>query len=272
MTEVSESEKRADSSSSRSSSPPSRHGGSRINVREDELCDWRKKFSFPSSVVLRIPRLSERASGGMSEEIAIYEAFFEYGFRAIQNLGNEEGLDFGVNEVLFAYHLAPINGHEGRFHLRPRSGLPIVEELPKTDRKGLAFVKKWPEKYVFVTLPGSHYRWNFVEGTHSTPVEGECNVLQARKLPLEQRRVIHLLSLEVLRRSKLWEDTREGSPEDPMIDFKKATDAILARRDSSSRNASGDGATTTGSKRRMIRRSNDFSPSRGGRPMEGVRT
>ncbi|KAJ4874201.1 Uncharacterized protein Rs2_43958 [Raphanus sativus] len=97
-----------------------------------------------------------------------------------------------------------------------------------------------------MTLPGSHYRWNFVEGTHSAPVEGECNVLQARKLPLVQRRVTHLLSPEVLRRSKLWEDTREGNPEDPMVAFKKATNAISARRDSSSRNASGDEAATVG--------------------------
>ncbi|KAJ4876031.1 Uncharacterized protein Rs2_41049 [Raphanus sativus] len=237
----------------------------------------------------------------MPEEIAIYEVFFESGFRgdvpslivslcnyfhislsqlnppawciliAIQNLGDEEGLAFGANEVLFAYHLGPINGHEGHFHLRPRSGLPIVKELPKTDRKGLTLVKNWPERYVFVTLPGSHYQWNFIEGTHSAPVEGECNVLQARKLPLEQRRVTHLLSLEVLRRSRLW-DTREESPEDPMIAFKKATDAISARRDSSSINASVDGATTAENKHRMIRRSNHSSPSRGGTPREGVST
>ncbi|KAJ4889404.1 Uncharacterized protein Rs2_29152 [Raphanus sativus] len=255
MAEMNELEKRANSLSSGSSSPPSRRDtdvrnplspaplsfvssgspqvGPTSTVREDELCHWRKKYSLPSSVVLRIPRLSARASGGMPEEIDIYEAFFESGFRGdvpslisslcnyfhinpsqlnppvwriligIQNLGYEEDLAFGVNEVLFAYHLAPINGYKRRFHLCPRSGLPIVEELPKTDRKGLAFVKKWPERYVFMTLPGSHYRWNFVEGTHSAPVEGERNVLQVRKLPLEQRRVTHLLSLEVLRRSKL---------------------------------------------------------------------
>ncbi|KAJ4874216.1 Uncharacterized protein Rs2_43952 [Raphanus sativus] len=55
-----------------------------------------------------------------------------------------------------------------------------------------------------------------------------------------------------------------------MIAFKKATDAISARRDSSSRNASGDGATIAGNKRRMIRRSGDSSPSRGGSPREGT--
>ncbi|KAJ4889403.1 Uncharacterized protein Rs2_29151 [Raphanus sativus] len=223
----------------------------------------------------------------MPEEIAIYEAFFESGFRgdvpslivslcdyfhispsqlnppawhiliAIQNLRDEEGLALRVSEVLFAYHLAPIDRHEGRFNLLPRSGISIVEELLKTDRKGLAFGKKWPERYVFMTLPGSHYRWNLVEGTHSAPVKGEDNVLQARKLPLEQRRVTHLLSLEVLRHSKLW-GTREDGPDDPMIAFKKVTDAISVKRDSCSRNASGDRTTTAGNKR--------------GKPREGVST
>ncbi|KAJ4901995.1 Uncharacterized protein Rs2_15946 [Raphanus sativus] len=321
---MSELEKRTNSLSSGSSSPPSccdtnvrnplsptplsfvslgpPQVGPASTVREDELCDWRKEYPLPSFVVLRVPRLSEQASGGMPEEIAIYEAFFESGFRgdvpslisslcsyfhispsqlnppawriliAIQNLRDEEDLAFRVNEVLFAYHLAAISGHEGRFHLRPRSGLPIVEELPKTDQKGLAFVKKWPERYVFMTLPGSHYRWNFVEGTHSAPIEGEHNVLQVRKLTRERRRVTHLLSLEVLRRSKLWEDKREGDPKGPMVAFKKAMDAISTRRDSSSRNASGDGVVTVGNKRRMIRRDGDSSPSRGGRPREGVST
>ncbi|KAJ4875992.1 Uncharacterized protein Rs2_41010 [Raphanus sativus] len=169
MAEVSESEKRAKSSSSRSSSTPSRHDTDVQNPLTPVpyrlfLRDLRKWVPHQ--------RLSERASGGMPEEIAIYEAFFESSFR---------------------------------------------------------------------------------EGTHSAPVEGECNVLQAHKLSLEQRRVTHLLSPEVLRRSKLWEDTGEGKPEDPMVAFKKATDAISARRDSFSRNASGDGAATAGNKRRMRR-------------------
>ncbi|KAJ4901883.1 Uncharacterized protein Rs2_15834 [Raphanus sativus] len=202
----------------------------------------------------------------MPEEIAIYEAFFESGFRsdvptlivslcnyfhispsqlnppawriliAIQNLGDEEGLALRVSEVLFAYHLAPINGNEGRFHLRPRSELPIVDELPKTERIELALGKKWPERYVFITLPGSHYRWNFLITGYSS-----------------------------------LDSVREEGSDDPMIAFKKATDSISARRDSSSRNASGDGTTAAGNKCRMIR-SDDISPSQGGRPREGVST
>ena len=65
---------------------------------------------------------------------------------AIQNLGDLGYLSPGIDEVLFAYHLSPLNGGEGRFNLRPRSGLPIVEELPKSDRKGPVFSKKWQER------------------------------------------------------------------------------------------------------------------------------
>ena len=65
---------------------------------------------------------------------------------AIQNLGDLEYMSFGINEVLFAYHLALLNGGEGRFHLRPRSGLPIVEEITKSDRKRPVFNKKWQER------------------------------------------------------------------------------------------------------------------------------
>ena len=77
---------------------------------------------------------------------------------AIQNLGDLEYLSLGINEVMFAYHLAPLNGGEERFHHRPHSGLPIVEELPKSDRKGPVFNKKWLERYAFTMFPGSSYR------------------------------------------------------------------------------------------------------------------
>ena len=82
-----------------------------------------------------------------------------------QNPGDLEDLSFGVNEVLYSYHLAPLNGNEGRLHLCPRSGFPIVEELPRSDRKGSAFIKKWKERYVFMALPGHSYHWNFIGGS-----------------------------------------------------------------------------------------------------------
>ncbi|KAF2570133.1 hypothetical protein F2Q70_00002861 [Brassica cretica] len=118
--------------------------GPASSVGEGELAEWRSRYSLPSSLVLRIPTLEERASSYIPGEIAVYEAFFDSSLRgtipgliaAIQNFGDLEYLSLVINEVLFAYHLAPFNGGEGRFHLRPRSGLPIMEELPKSDRKG----------------------------------------------------------------------------------------------------------------------------------------
>ncbi|KAF2598761.1 hypothetical protein F2Q68_00009614 [Brassica cretica] len=79
------------------------------------------------------------------------------------NLEDVKCLPLGVNKVLYAYHLAPISGGEVHFHLRPCSGLPIIEELSKNDRKANVFRKKWHERYAFMILPGSFYQWNFVD-------------------------------------------------------------------------------------------------------------
>ena len=162
--------------------------GPASSVGEDELAEWRGRYLFPSSVILRVPTPEERASSYIPGDIAVYEAFFDSGLRgvipalivglcnlfeilrsqlnppdwriliAIQNLGDLEYLSLGINEVMFAYHLAALNGGEKRFHHCPRSGLPIVEELPKSDRKGPVFNKKWLERYAFTMFPGSSYR------------------------------------------------------------------------------------------------------------------
>ncbi|KAF2557103.1 hypothetical protein F2Q68_00015102 [Brassica cretica] len=188
------------------------------SVGEDELVEWWNSYWLPSSVILRVPTPEERASSYIPGEIAVYEALFDSGLRgtipalivglcnlfeispsqlnppawriliAIQNLGDLEYLSLGINEVLFAYHLAPLNGGEGRFHLRPHSGLLIVEELPKSDRKGPVFNKKWQERYAFMMFPGSYYRWNFIAGTHPAPAEGE------RELFLEHDRFMCIVA------------------------------------------------------------------------------
>ncbi|KAL0730655.1 hypothetical protein Bca4012_026749 [Brassica carinata] len=63
-----------------------------LSVGEKDLEEWRKSYSLPSSVVLHIPDPSECTSN------------------AIESLGDEEDLSLGVDEVLSAYYLAPING------------------------------------------------------------------------------------------------------------------------------------------------------------------
>ncbi|KAF3584708.1 hypothetical protein F2Q69_00028785 [Brassica cretica] len=264
-------------------SPVSQSDSSPDLVVEDDLVEWRRKYSLPPFVDLRVPTSEEHASSYVLGEIAIKKAFFDTGFRgvipvliaslygffeispsqlnppswrllvAIQNLDDLEHLSFGINEVLFSYHLAPLNGGEGRFHLRPRSGLPIVEELPKSDRKGSAFNKKWQERYVFTRLPRHSYRWNFVAGTHPAFPEGESTVLRARQLPLDRRQANFLLSNSVLHRSSLWGNMSEGTVNDPFAAYQEAAKVISAKKESARRGSasgttSGDEVVITGSR------------------------
>ncbi|KAF2619043.1 hypothetical protein F2Q68_00039952 [Brassica cretica] len=67
-----------------------------LSVGEDDLVEWRRKYSLPPFVSLQ----------GLIHALIV---------------GDLEYLSFGINEVLSAYHLAPLNGGEERFHLRPRS-------------------------------------------------------------------------------------------------------------------------------------------------------
>ncbi|KAL0683773.1 hypothetical protein Bca4012_050621 [Brassica carinata] len=228
--------------------------GPASSVGEDELADWRSRYSLPSSIVLRVPTPKERASSYIPGEIAIYEAFFDSGLRgtipaliaglcnlfeispsqlnppawriliAIQNLGDLEYLSLGINEVMFAYHLAPLNGGEGRFHLRPRSGLPIVEEHPKNDRKA---------------------------GTHPAPSEGEKAVLRARQLPVDRR------------------DMSGGATNDPFAGYQEEPKVMSAKKGSSSRSASGDEVMITGSRRSLVVKLEPSTSLPGKRPKSG---
>ncbi|KAH0867705.1 hypothetical protein HID58_074727, partial [Brassica napus] len=242
------------------------------SVSEDELAEWRSRYSLPYSIVLRVPTPEERASSYIPREIAIYEAFFDSGLRgtipaliaglcnlfeispsqlnplawriliAIQNLGDLEYLSLGISEVLFAYHLAPLNGGEGRFHLRPHSGLPIMEELPKSDRKGLVFNKKWQERYAFMVFPGSSYRWNFI---------GEKAVVRARQLPCGSSSVSPcpiLFSLIMPNDYFYSGDMSGGITNDPFAAYQEAAKVMSAKKRSSSRSASGDEVMITGSR------------------------
>ena len=57
--------------------------GPSSSVGEDELREWRNRYSLPSSVVLRVPTPEERASNNIPGEIAVYEAFFNSGLRGM---------------------------------------------------------------------------------------------------------------------------------------------------------------------------------------------
>ncbi|KAH0862257.1 hypothetical protein HID58_079468 [Brassica napus] len=144
------------------------------------------------------------------------------------HLGDLEYLSLGINEVMFAYHLAPLNGGERLFHLHPRSGLPIVEELPKSDRKGPVFNKKWPERYTFMR-------------THPAPAEGERAVIRARQLPIDRRQVNFLVR-----------NMAGGVANDPFTAYQEAAKVMSAKKGSSSRSASRDEVVITGSRRSTV--------------------
>ncbi|KAF3560136.1 hypothetical protein F2Q69_00013414 [Brassica cretica] len=227
--------------------------GPALMVGDDDLTEWRKKYSVPSFVVLRALGSSDHSSSGMPEEITVISPsqLNPPSWRiliAIQNLGDQECLSFRVDEVLYAYHLAPINGGEGRFHLRTRSGLPIMEELSKNDRKGPIFGKKWQDRYAFMVLPGSTYRWNFLE---LIPLLWKERVTFSgqRALPLERCQVANLVGPEVLQRNRLWENMSGGAAQYPMAAFKEAAEAITSKKGSTSKTNTEDDVMVTGSRR-----------------------
>ncbi|KAH0942718.1 LOW QUALITY PROTEIN: hypothetical protein HID58_002355, partial [Brassica napus] len=242
--------------------------GPASSVSEDDLVELRRRYSLSSSTILRILAPEERASSFIPGHIAVYEAFFDTGFRgvipalvaslcdffrispsklnppswrllvAIQNLGDLENLSFGINEVLFSYHLAPLNGNEGRLHLRPRSGFPIVEELQKGDRKGSAFSKKWHERYVFVMLPGHSYQWTFIAGTHPVLPEGEDTILRARQFPLDRCEVPFL-----------FRNMSGNTSNHTFSAYQEAAKVMSAKKGSASRTVSRDDLMITSSRR-----------------------
>ncbi|KAG2322931.1 hypothetical protein Bca52824_016144 [Brassica carinata] len=57
--------------------------GPASSVAEDDLADWQRRYSLPSFVDLLVPTLEEHASSYIPGEIAVYEAFFDSGFRGV---------------------------------------------------------------------------------------------------------------------------------------------------------------------------------------------
>ncbi|KAF2538112.1 hypothetical protein F2Q68_00020654 [Brassica cretica] len=120
----------------RMESPFSRTDSSSEAVGEEELAEWQSRYSLPSSIVLRVPTLEERASSYIPGKIAVYEAFFDSSLRgtipvliaglynlfeiahsqlnppawriliAIQNLGNLEYISLAIT------HHAPSEGEK----------------------------------------------------------------------------------------------------------------------------------------------------------------
>ena len=133
---------------------------------------------------MRCPSEFERAPDGGADEIAVYEAYLEAGFRvgvpsivaevssffgfcpsqltpltwrtlmAIQVLGEFHGFVVGVPEILYSYYFAPLVSKPGFYHLRSRDGTPLVEEPSRVIKGNYPFGEDWDKRYLFVKIPG----------------------------------------------------------------------------------------------------------------------
>ncbi|KAF3588688.1 hypothetical protein F2Q69_00028859 [Brassica cretica] len=197
--------------------------GPASSVGEGELVEWQSRYSLPSSVILRVPILEERASSYIPGEIAVYEAFFDSGLR-------------GTIPVLIVGHVrissSSSYGGEGQFHLRPRSGLPIMEELPKSDRKGL------PELIMLLRKERESCSLSTTASCGSSPGE-------------------------------LLGDMSGGVTNDPFAAYQEAVKVMSAKKGSSSRSASGDEVMITGSRRSTVVKLEPSTSLPGKRPKSG---
>ncbi|KAL0898711.1 hypothetical protein Bca101_082672 [Brassica carinata] len=210
------------------------------SVIEDDLVEWRSKYSLPPHVILWAPTSEERASIHAPGEIAVYAAFFETGLRGVV-----PALIVGLCD-LFEISPSLLN--------LPAIWLPSTEErgiyifvlavacrswrsYQKPSEKDRPSIKKWAERYAFMSLPGSTYQWNIIgsPGTHPAPSEGESTVLRARQLPLDRRQVDILVGETVLRRSILWRNMSGSVADDSFAAYEEAAKVMSAKRGSASR-------------------------------------
>ena len=60
-----------------------------------------------------------------------------------------------VAEVLYSYAITLLNGGERKYHLHPRGGELLVQEIVKKEIKRLpVFNGRWTEKFAFMYLLG----------------------------------------------------------------------------------------------------------------------
>lgn len=79
---------------------------------------------------------------------------------AMQNLGDLEGIIIGVAKVLYSYFISPLNGGDGRYDLHRRLKEPLVQEIPKKERKRHpVFKSRLTKKFAFMHLPSFSPIW-----------------------------------------------------------------------------------------------------------------
>ncbi|KAF3585889.1 hypothetical protein F2Q69_00030632 [Brassica cretica] len=211
--------------------------GPHYEIQEESLINIQKKFAIPPSVVMRCPSEFERAPDGRSDEIAIYEAYLEAGFRvgvpsivaevssffcfcpsqitpptwrtlmAIQVLGEFHGFVVGVHEILYSYYFAPLVSKPGFYHLRSRDGTPLVDDPSRGIKGNYPFGDDWDTRYLFLKIPGSSPYpsfWRTVDVARPMSFIGEVLTKLVLGVPQRFRWVNFLMSKEALRHSRVW--------------------------------------------------------------------
>lgn len=158
--------------------------GPRSDIRESDLAGIRRRYSLPDKMGIRCAGEFERAPDGGRDEIAIFEAYLEAGFRggipsliaevasyfgcspsqftpatwrtlmAIQVLGELHSIPFGLSEVLYSYSFVPLPSKGSFYQIWSRDGEPLVDEPPRGLRGSFPSNDSWDRRYVFMKVEG----------------------------------------------------------------------------------------------------------------------
>ncbi|CAA7012908.1 unnamed protein product [Microthlaspi erraticum] len=209
------------------------------SIKEDDIKALRMTYSLPDSLSLRAPLDTERAHNSRSDEIVVYEAYFDIGFRgimppiianvarffnispgqliptawrvliALQVLGEFNNVDVRVEEVLFSYFFKAHNVDASRCTISKRttSFPPLVYDYDRGAVRNLPYEKKWQSRFLFMKVgfnPNFPVDWFFRDFSHPRCEEGEERALKLIVRPKPERLVSFLVSCFALEKSSLW--------------------------------------------------------------------
>ncbi|KAL0854052.1 LOW QUALITY PROTEIN: hypothetical protein Bca101_059204 [Brassica carinata] len=202
--------------------------GPRSEVGEGDLVEIRRRYLIPESVEFRCAGEFERAPDGGTDEVAIFEAYIEAGFRggipsliaevssyfafspsqltpstwhtliAIQVLGELHGIPFGRH---------PFDEQERVLRYLVPDGESLVNEPLRGIRGGFPFGDLWNRRYVFMKVngtPGYLLFWRSVEVARPLPFASEALVKLAMEIPRRFQWVPFFVSRADLRHSRIW--------------------------------------------------------------------
>ncbi|KAL0749422.1 hypothetical protein Bca101_031425 [Brassica carinata] len=155
--------------------------GSRSEIREEDLPDIRRKYAIPPSVMMRSLSGFERAPDGGMNEVAVFEAYLEAGFRG------------GFPSLIAEF--APLANKAGFYHLRSIDGAPLVKEPSRGIRGNNPFGDGWNNRYIFVKIQepfGYPTFWRTVDVSRPVSFIGEAVAKVVMGIPNDSGNVVRL--------------------------------------------------------------------------------